>query len=114
ARKLKRRLLKDILVQSDGFHCLQYFFPGLLLRKFLSAQAESYVLVYGLLEKLVLRVLEHDADKPSQFLQVLAGRIHAIDEHTPFRRPEQPVEMLDQRRFSRACVPYDTYKLAVL
>ena len=80
-------------------------------------RAEGHVLFHGLLEQLVLRILENQSNFMAYLDQgflFLGKDVRPIKQNGAASGLKQPVEVLDQGGFSRAGMADESHKLAVL
>ena len=108
----KRRLLQYCRRQSGDDRRLPHPCLYLFLRKSHVPWAESDVPGDGLLEDLVLRILEHQSH-PKAYLPyffLVRPDVLAVQQNRSLRGAEQSVQMLDQRGLSGAGVPDESHK----
>ena len=114
AGELQRALVKELLAHANEARGLAHALVYLAVRKFHVPRAEGYVLVHRLLEELVLRVLEDEADLEADVARGLLGGedILPLAVHLPRGRREQAVEVLHEGALARARMPNHGHQLA--
>ena len=113
AGQLKWRLVLVALVKSDHAHRCPCAPSCLFFGKSLILRSETDILQHRCLKDLVFRVLEHQTDPEPELphrVSVLIDLL-SIDKNLPGRSPVQPVQMLNQRRFSRTRMADDPDEL---
>ena len=110
-----RAILPGIVVEIDERHRFLDALDLFVLAEALVFGTKRDVLGNGFLEKLVLRILEHEPHLLAALAHFLGfiRQVIAIDEHAPLGRTQKAVHQLHQRRFTTTGVADEPDKAVV-
>ena len=103
-----------VFIHADELQRLVYPPPDLLRRYAEILRRKGHVLLDDVRHDLVIRVLEHHADRAPYFQQQrLVARVHAVDRHAAALRQENRVHMLCQRGLAAAVVTQNGHEASL-
>ncbi|MPN58010.1 hypothetical protein SDC9_205706 [bioreactor metagenome] len=99
AAQFKRRFFARLVnVEIDELERLDHARVDLVLRQAHIARTKCHVFKYRLFKKLVLGILEYDANLLAHlYAAFFIGNVKVVDAHTAARGQQQAVEMLYER-----------------